>query len=298
MAKTFTDVVESAVAALYKKRKPELKVVVGQRPSPPPYVVVGKSGPNPPPKAPYVLPDTSKKAVQRARVEGNPPDLGNTEVEKYSGLEKNVQRAETLDSVISNTAFAADIARDQAPKLTQASRRLQSSVAAKFPKVAQAATSVAAKFPKVAQAATFLANQSPMVARTISVAGKAVGPIQPTLWMLDSARATADPKYRAESEKAVTKILESDSQPFVKQLRVGASTWARPVSTVRGMLDSVSESDTRKLNAELRGEAAQRRLKDLGESFEQKRAEADVPEVDIRKGDKQRTERVARKFFK
>lgn len=234
MAKTFTDVVESAVAALYKKRKPEPKIFLG--------------------KVPYVLPDTSKKAVKRALLEGNPPDLGNTEVEKYSGLEKNVQRAETLDSVISNAAFAADIA---------------------------------GHIPKLANAA-----------RVVSTVGKAVGPIQPTLWMLDSARATADPKYRAESEKAVTKILESDSQPFVKQLRVGASTWARPVSTVRGMLDSVSESDTRKLNAELRGEAAQRRLKDLGESFEQKRAEADVPEVDIRKGDKQRTERVARKFFK
>jgi len=273
---------------------------VGQRPSPPPYVVVGKSGPNQP-KAQYTPPDTSKKAVQRALVEGNPPDLGNTEVEKYSGLEKNVQRAETLDSVISNTAFASDIARGQAPKLTQAARRLQSSVTAKFPKVSQAATSVATKFPKVAQAATLIANQSPRlatVARTISVGGKAVGPVQPALWMLDSARAAADPKYRAESEKAVTGILESDSQPVVKQFRVASSTWARPVSTIRGMLDSVSESDTRKLNAELRGEAAQRRLKDLGEFFEQKRAEADVPEVDIRKGDKQRTERVARKFFK
>ena len=254
MAKTFTDVVESAVAALYKKRKPDIKVVVGQRPSPPPYVVVGKSGPNPPPKAPYVLPDTSKKAVQRARVEGNPPDLGNTEVEKYSGLEKNVQRAELLDSVVSNAAFASDIA-GQLPKLAKA-------------------------------------------AKVVSTVGKVAEPVQAALWMLDSARATADPKYRAESEKAVTKILESDSQPVVKQLRVAASTVARPVSTVRGMLDSVSESDTRKLNAELRGEAAQRRLKALGESFEQKRAEADVPEVDIRKGDKQRTERVARKFFK
>jgi hypothetical protein len=253
MAKTFTDVVESAVAALYKKRKPDIKVVVGQRPSPPPYVVVGKSGPNQP-KAPYVLPDTSKKAVQRARIEGNPPDLGKTEVEEYSGLEKNVQRAETLDSVISNTAFVSDIA---------------------------------GQIPKLAKAARFF-----------STVGKAAEPVQAALWMLDSARATADPKYRAESEKAVTKILESDSQPVVKQLRVAASTVARPVSTIRGMLDSVSEADTRRLNAELRGEAAQRRLKDLGESFEQKRAEADVPEVDIRKGDKQRTERVARKFFK
>lgn len=253
MAKTFTDVVESAVAALYKKRKPELKVVVGQRPSPPPYVVVGKSGPNQP-KAQYTPPDTSKKAVQRARIEGNPPDLGKTEVEEYSGLEKNVQRAETLDSWISNAAFGSDIA-GQIPKLAKATR-------------------------------------------FISTVGKAAEPVQAALWMLDSARATADPKYRAESEKAVTKILESDSQPVVKQLRVAASTLARPVSTIRGMLDSVGESDTRKLNAELRGEAAQRRLKDLGESFEQKRAEADVPEVDIRKGDKQRTERVARKFFK
>ena len=49
---------------------------------------------------------------------------------------------------------------------------------------------------------------------------------------------------------------------------------------------------------DLIGVGLQRRLKALGESFEQKRAEADVPEVDIRKGDKQRTERVARKFFK
>lgn len=253
--KSFPDAVDAAIAFLYKKRKPDLKAVLGDSLaiSPKTTSVTSK----------YELPEPSKKVVRRALAEGNPPDFGDTQTKKYSGLEKNVQRAELADALVSNAAFVADIA---------------------------------GKVPKLAKAA-----------RVVSGAGKVAAPAQAALWMLDSARATADPEYRAETEKAVTENLESGSNPFVKQLRVAASTVARPVSTIRGMLDSLSEADTRRINAELRDQPSQRRMKDLqdqrqlkaiGEAFERARSEAEVPEVDIRQGDKQRTERAARKFFK
>jgi len=210
-----------------------------------------------------------KKAVKGAE---NRPDIGDTQMARYSPLEDKVQTAENIDSAISNAGFLAE---------TKAGLNLLS------------------KLGKVGATG----------GKILSGVGKVAEPVQMALWTLDSARTMADPEYRAEAQKAVeaaTEKMPSDTA-FSPSLFVSAA--ARPVSTIQGELDTLNQLGTNQINEQLKQEKLDRQMRRLIEKAKAERAtilgrrsgvqdNRDVPAVDIRNANQRSEQQAAQRYFK
>jgi hypothetical protein len=209
------------------------------------------------------LPDL--KALKKSlKALPNRPDIGNTQMAEYSPLEKRVQLAENIDSVVSNVGFLAET-------------------------------------KPVLKALSKLGTVGAVGGKALTVAGRLAAPVQAALWQLDAVRTMAEPKYRAEAEKAVDRTLENTDPNQSFNIPIAVSALARPTSTVQGLLDNLSQSDTDIINQQLKQDSQDRQLLRLrrerstilGRRSESK-GDREVPLPDIREG----TQPNARKFFK
>jgi hypothetical protein len=206
-----------------------------------------------------------KKALKGA---DNRPDLGDTKVARYSPLESKVQTTENVDSAISNAGYLAE---------TKAGLNALSK----------------------------LGKAGAVGGKILSTAGKVAEPVQMALWTVDSARTMTDPKYRAETQKMIESVSEGTPEDTVFSPTAFTSALARPVSTVQGELDTISQLDTNQLNEQLKQERLDRQMQRLlGKAKSERETilgrriksqnDRDVPAVEIRKG----AQPNPRKFFK
>jgi hypothetical protein len=213
-----------------------------------------------------------ERAIKKKVVQDTPnlPDVGATKMAEYSPFERGVQTIENVDSAVGNVGFLAEYV------------------------------------PKVISKFTQLSPNAALTGRVLSGVGKLAEPVQPALWVLDAARTLADPKYRAEAQKA----LESEMDDTAPNKKYSPSTFfsavSRPNSTAQAIIDTVSSTETRDMNSELKAQRLDRRLQDLIGKNKAERAtilgrrnrpqrEQDVPAVDV---NQQRDQEAARKFFK
>lgn len=149
----------------------------------------------------------------------NYPDVGNTVTPKYSRLEKGVQTAENIDSFISNAGFTAD-----------------------------AVARLARNAPKVAN-----------VAKAVSTTAKIAEPVQMALWSMDAGRTLLDAEYRRQAQSGVEQVLDENKiSPIKASINTTLSGMARPVSTVRGLLDAKAQIDTDQMTQDLKGQSIDR----------------------------------------
>ena len=209
-----------------------------------------------------------KKALKRA---DNRPDLGDTKMARYSPLESKVQTTENVDSAISNAGYLAET-KDGLNALSK------------------------------------LGKVGVVGGKILSTAGKIAEPVQMALWTVDSARTMTDPKYRAETQKMIESVAEETPADTVFSPTAFTSALARPVSTLQGELDTVSQLDTNQLNEQLKQERLNRQMQRLLGKAKAERAtilghriksqnDRDVPAVDIRNANQQSEQKAARRYF-
>jgi hypothetical protein len=212
---------------------------------------------------------TIKKAMKGGK---NRPDIGDTQIAKYSPFEKGVQTAENIDSAVSNAGFLAE---------TEAGLNLLSKLGA-----------------------IGLAG-----GKVLSTVGQVAAPVQRALWTLDSARTMTDPKYRAETQKVVEGITEESPSNTALSGGLFTSAVARPTSTAQGVLDTISQLETDQINEQLKQERLDRQMRRLLEKAKAERAtilghrsgvqdNRDVPAVDIRNANQRSEQQAAQRYFK
>jgi hypothetical protein len=212
---------------------------------------------------------TFKKAMKGA---GNRPDIGDTQMARYSPLEEKVQNAENVDAAVSNAGFLAE---------TKGGAELLS------------------KLGTIGGAG----------GKLLSSAGKVAEPVQMALWSLDSARTMADPEYRAEAQKAIEAATEKMPSDTAFSPSLFVSAIARPVSTVQGTLDTISQLGTNQINERLKQERLDQQMRRLLDSSKAERAtilghrskvqdNRDVPAVDIRNANRRSEQQAAQRYFK
>ena len=171
--------------------------------------------------APPAAPPT--KAPAKAKEIINLPDIGKTATPDYSTIEKVVQNAEFLDSIISNTGFAADMVAKM-PLSTKL-------------KYATTALSKGAKAFTPVQMALWGADS----VRTVA-----------------DPRYREQSK---KGLKQI--LEKDSSSPVKASAKAVLSGLARPVSAAQALLDTKSEMDTEAINQSLKSKSIERRLKQL-----------------------------------
>ena len=175
---------------------------------------------------------------------GDAPDIGDTDIEEYSELERAVQAAEGVDGARSNAAFLAEMGARVAPTGSSTSAALRSAG---------------------------------------NVLGKGATAAQVALWAVDGARGVASPEYREETGEALDARLRADGSTLGKSLSVGLQAAARPVSVGGAMIRDFQNSQQTIKDAEKQGAMWDRKIAQRKEEVEEERRkkhhEAEIKKV-------------------
>jgi len=183
----------------------------------------------------------------------NYPDLGNTVTPEYSPTEKAIQYIENLDSLISNAAVGADLAR----KIPWGQALTKGANLARNMPWGQALT----KGANLARNMPW--GQALKGANLVSKVGGVAEPVQMALWSADAARTMADPEYRHQSKVGVEQMLDEDrASPVKAALKTASAIFSRPVGTISGLLSTSEQIALDQINQDLKGASLDRQARD------------------------------------